>query len=165
MMRLRRMVGRSVPELGARLSRANIRLTSPPSLLAECIESIACSVMLSSRGSVLGPDDGVPVFDIRKTAGMTDMLIGTPALGRALAGVLGTKSAALMRGHGAVVAAVSLHLVVGQAYYLNLNARLQLQAIQLAAGNVTYLDSEEAKKASQDYERSWEFWKSRLPRR
>jgi len=69
-----------------------------------------------------------------------------------------------MRGHGAVVAAASLHLVVGQAYYLNLNARLQAQAIQLAGGNVAYLDSEEAKKAAQDYERSWEFWKSRLPR-
>jgi ribulose-5-phosphate 4-epimerase/fuculose-1-phosphate aldolase len=108
--------------------------------------------------------DGVPVFDIRRTAGITDMLIRTPELGRTLAEALGRKSAALMRGHGAVVAAASLHLVVGQAYYLNLNARLQLQAIQLAAGNVTYLDAEEAKKAAQDYERSWEFWKSRLPR-
>ena len=108
--------------------------------------------------------DGVPVFDIRKTAGITDLLIRTPELGRALAGELGRKSAALMRGHGAVVAAASLHLVVGQAYYLNLNARLQAQAIQLAGGNVAYLDSEEAKKATQDYERSWEFWKSRLPR-
>jgi hypothetical protein len=49
--------------------------------------------------------------------------------------------------------------------HLNLNARLQLEAIQLAAGNVTYLASEEANKASQDYERSWEFWKSKLPRR
>ena len=108
--------------------------------------------------------DGVPVFDIRKTAGITDLLVRTPELGRALAGELGRKSAALMRGHGAVVAAASLHLVVGQAYYLNLNARLQAQAIQLAGGNVAYLDSEEAKKATQDYERSWEFWKSRLPR-
>jgi ribulose-5-phosphate 4-epimerase/fuculose-1-phosphate aldolase len=107
--------------------------------------------------------DGVPVFDIRKSAGITDMLIRTPELGRTLAEALGRKSAALMRGHGAVVAAASLHLVVGQAYYLNLNARLQLQAIQLAAGSVTYVDAEEAKKAAQDYERSWEFWKSRLP--
>jgi len=109
--------------------------------------------------------DGVPVFDIRKNAGVTDMLVRSPALGQALAETLGAKSAALMRGHGAVIAARSLHLVVGRAYYLNLNARLQMQAMQLAGANVAYLDPAEAEKAGQDYERSWEFWKSRLPRR
>ena len=93
------------------------------------------------------------------------MLIRTPKLGRALARTLGDKSAALMRGHGAAVAATSLHLVVGKAYYLNLNARLQLQAMQLGGGNVTYLDPEEAKKAATDYERSWDSWKSKLPGR
>ena len=108
--------------------------------------------------------EGVPVFEIRKAAGTTDMLIRTPELGRALAGTLGSRSAALLRGHGAVIAATSLHLVVGQAYYLNLNARLQLQAIQLGGRDVTYLDAEEAKRAAQDYERSWDSWKSRLPR-
>lgn len=107
---------------------------------------------------------GVPVFDIQKAAGMTDMLVRTPELGRALAGTLGGRTAALMRGHGAVIAAASLHLVVGQAYYLNLNARLQLQAIQLGGPNVRYLDRDEANKAANDYERSWDFWKSRLPR-
>jgi ribulose-5-phosphate 4-epimerase/fuculose-1-phosphate aldolase len=110
--------------------------------------------------------DGVPVFDIRKAAGITNMLISTPDLGRAMAETLGNASAVLLRGHGAVVAASSLHLVVGKAYYLNLNARLQWQAMQLAGGAVTYLDPEEAKKAANnDYERSWDFWKSRLPRR
>jgi HCOMODA/2-hydroxy-3-carboxy-muconic semialdehyde decarboxylase len=104
------------------------------------------------------------VFDIRKAAGTTDMLVRTPELGRALVKTLGNKPAALMRGHGAVITAASLHLVVGQAYYLNLNARLQLQAIQLGGDRVTYLDPEEAKRAAQDYERSWDFWRSRLPR-
>jgi ribulose-5-phosphate 4-epimerase/fuculose-1-phosphate aldolase len=108
---------------------------------------------------------GVPVFDIRKSAGETDMLIRTPALGKTLAETLGNTSAALMRGHGAVIAATSLHLVVGEAYYLNLDARLQLQAIQLGGNNVVYLDPQEAKSAAQDYERSWDFWKSRLPNR
>lgn len=109
--------------------------------------------------------EGVPVFDIRKAAGITDMLISTPTLGRALAQTLGATSAVLMRGHGAAVVATSLHLVVGKAYYLNLNARLQWQAIQLGGSNVTYLDAEEAKKAAQNYERSWEAWKSKLLRR
>lgn len=107
---------------------------------------------------------GVSVFDIRKAAGMTDMLVRTPELGRALAATLGTRTAALMRGHGAVIAAASLHLVVGQAYYLNLNARLQLQAMQLGGSTVTYLDREEAGRAANDYERSWDYWKSRLPK-
>jgi len=108
--------------------------------------------------------EGVPVFDIRERAGITDMLVSTPALGRELARVLGSRSAALMRGHGAVVVADSLHVVVAKAYYLNVNARLQSEAIQLRGSGVTYLDPEEAKKAVQTYERSWEFWKSRLPR-
>jgi HCOMODA/2-hydroxy-3-carboxy-muconic semialdehyde decarboxylase len=106
--------------------------------------------------------EGVPVFDTRSVAGTTDMLIRTPQLGRALAVSLGAASAVLMRGHGAAVAATSLHQVVGKAYYLNLNARLQYQAMQLRRDGVTYLDTEEAKLSSQDYERSWDFWKRRL---
>jgi ribulose-5-phosphate 4-epimerase/fuculose-1-phosphate aldolase len=106
--------------------------------------------------------EGVPVWDIR-AAGGTDMLVRNNQLGRALAQALGNKSAALMRGHGAAVAATSLHLVVGKAYYLNLNARLQMQAMQLAGGKVTYLTAEQARNSTQDYERSWDFWKSRLP--
>jgi ribulose-5-phosphate 4-epimerase/fuculose-1-phosphate aldolase len=108
--------------------------------------------------------EGVPVFDIREGAGITDMLISTPELGRALGRVLGPRSAALMRGHGAVVVAHSLHVVVAKAYYLNVNARLQSEAIRLQGSGVTYLDPEEAKKAVQTYERSWEAWKSRLPK-
>ena len=109
-------------------------------------------------GWFIGP--GVPVFEIRKSGG-ADMLVRTPALGKALAVTLGDKWAALMRGHGAVIAATSLHLVVGMSYYLNLNARLQYQAMQLG-GKITFLDPEEASKSAQDYERSWDFWKSRL---
>jgi len=109
--------------------------------------------------------EGVPVFDIRRAAGITDMLIGTPELGRALAQTLGGGSAALMRGHGAVVVATSVRLVVAKAYYLNVNARLQMQAIAIGGGEVTYLNPEEAKRAAQTYERSWDFWRSRLPSR
>ena len=44
---------------------------------------------------------GVPVWDIRAAAGGdTDMLVRTPALGRALAQTLGTRPVVLMRGHG-----------------------------------------------------------------
>lgn len=108
-------------------------------------------------------EEPVPIFDIRAAAGLTDMLIRTPELGKALAQALGSKPAALMRGHGAVVVAPSLHVVAGRAYYMNLNARLELQAIALG-GSVTYLDPVEAEKAGgQDgFERAWDYWKSRL---
>jgi ribulose-5-phosphate 4-epimerase/fuculose-1-phosphate aldolase len=106
--------------------------------------------------------EGVPTWDIG-AAGGADMLVRNNQLGRALAQSLGNRSAALMRGHGAAVVATSLHLVVGKAYYLNLNARLQMQALQLGGGKVTYLTAEQAKNSLQDYERSWDFWKSRLP--
>ena len=109
--------------------------------------------------------EGVPVFDNRTRFGITDMLVSNGELGKALAATLGKGSAALLRGHGAVVTAPSLHLVVGKAYYLNLNARLQYQAMQLGGGKVTYLDPEEARKAEQNYERSWDAWKAALPAR
>jgi ribulose-5-phosphate 4-epimerase/fuculose-1-phosphate aldolase len=108
---------------------------------------------------------GVPVFDIKKAAGETDILIRSPALGKALAQTLGGRTAVLMRGHGAAVAATSLHLVVGMSYYLNLNARLQYQAMLLGDRKVTYLDAEESRMAAQDYERSWDYWKYKVSRR
>lgn len=107
---------------------------------------------------------GVPLFDIRKAAGETDILIRNTALGKALAETLGRGTAVLMRGHGAAIAATSLHLVVGMSYYLNLNARLQYQAMQLGDRKVMYLDAEESRRAAQDYERSWDYWKYKLRR-
>ena len=109
--------------------------------------------------------EGVPIFEIRNTGGMTDMLIRNSDLGKALAQTLGQKPAALMRGHGAVVVAPSLHVVAGRSYYMNLNARLQREAL-LLGGPVTYLTPEEASKASaQDgFERAWDYWKHRLGR-
>jgi len=104
---------------------------------------------------------GVPVFDIRKEAGMTDLLVSDTRLGRALARTLGDKYAALMKHHGAVVVANSIGNAVGRAVYLDANARAQLQTIQLG-GRATYVDPEEAKLRMQDaneYSRAWDLWK------
>ena len=133
---------------------------------AEVIPFSASSVPLrpiSHMAAFLG--EGVPVFEIRKAGGMTDMLIKSPELGKALAETLGQKPVALMRGHGAVVVAETLHAVVGRAYYMNMDARLQEQAI-LLGGKVTYLEGEEARKtAPQDgFERAWAFWKQKAGR-
>ncbi len=105
---------------------------------------------------------GVPVFEIREAGGMTNMLVETAALGRALAKTLADKPAALMRGHGAVVVADTIPNVVGRSIYLEINARVQSQAIALG-GPITYIDPEEARKyaASDNYSRAWELWKKK----
>jgi len=105
---------------------------------------------------------GVPVFEIREAGGMTNMLVETAALGRALAKTLADKPAALMRGHGAVVVADTIPNVVGRSIYLEINARVQAQAIALG-GPITYIDPEEARKyaASDNYSRAWELWKKK----
>jgi ribulose-5-phosphate 4-epimerase/fuculose-1-phosphate aldolase len=106
----------------------------------------------------------IPVFEIRNAGGITDLLIRSPELGRALAKSLGDNTAVLLRGHGAVVVAPGLHVVAGRSYYLSVNAKVEQQAIALGGGKVTYLDPGEARKAlPQDgYERSWELWKQQV---
>jgi HCOMODA/2-hydroxy-3-carboxy-muconic semialdehyde decarboxylase len=106
---------------------------------------------------------GVPVYDIRAArGGASDMLVRDAALGRALARTLGSRPVALMRGHGAVVVASSLPLVVFRSVYTEMNARLQAQAMALG-GPVTYLDDEEARRAEASVGstvgRPWELWR------
>jgi HCOMODA/2-hydroxy-3-carboxy-muconic semialdehyde decarboxylase len=109
--------------------------------------------------------DGVPVFDIRKAAGITDLLVKDAPLGRALVQALGTKAAALMRSHGAVIVGRSIPEAVGRSVYLDLNARAQLQAVALG-GRISYVDPAEARLRMADpageYTRAWDLWKRQL---
>ena len=110
--------------------------------------------------------EGVPVFDIRTAAGVTDLLVRDAALGKALAKSLGQKPAALMRGHGAVVVAGSIPNVVGRSIYLDVNAKAQAQAIALG-GKITYVEADEAKLRMSDtneYSRAWDLWKRKVAR-
>jgi ribulose-5-phosphate 4-epimerase/fuculose-1-phosphate aldolase len=104
--------------------------------------------------------EGVPVFDIRRAVGDSDMLISHPSHGRALAEALVGRPALLMRGHGAVIVGESLPTAVARAVYLEENAKIQMQAIGLG-GTVTYLDPEEVERrlATEGYDRAWELWK------
>src|SRR5215831_985693 len=108
---------------------------------------------------------GIPVFEIRERAGMTDMLIRNPTLGRNLAEVLGDHPAALMRGHGAVVTGPSLPRVVGRTIFLALNATLQAQAMSMGTP-ITYMDLEEARKIEEreghGLARTWDGWKQKV---
>ena len=105
---------------------------------------------------------GVPVFDIRAVAGASDMLVRTPALGRALAQTLGTHAVALMRGHGAVIVGPDLPHAVFRSVYTEVNARLQAQAMALRR-DVKYLDAEEARRAEAALDgtlgRPWDLWR------
>ena len=108
---------------------------------------------------------GVPIYEIRNEAGMSDMLIRSVELGGTLAGVLGAKSVALMRGHGNVVVGSTIPLAVYRAIYTEINARLQMQALALG-GPVSYLDPEEGRKAeasiNPQVRRPWELWKKKV---
>ncbi len=130
-----------------------------PSLIPFGATDVPLRPMFGLAGFVA---EGVPVFEIRKAAGMTDLLIRDAARGKALARTLGNKPAALMRGHGAVVVGASIPLVVGRCIYLDLNAKVQAQAMALSR-NITYLTPEEGKlSVADDYRRAWELWRREL---
>jgi HCOMODA/2-hydroxy-3-carboxy-muconic semialdehyde decarboxylase len=109
--------------------------------------------------------DGLPNFEIRDVRKGTDLLIRDPVLGKALAATLGPKPAALMRGHGSVVVGENVPRAVGRSVYLEVNARMQMQAMTLAGpgGKITYFDDAEVKAsvARQDYHRAWPLWRAK----
>ena len=110
---------------------------------------------------------GVPVFDIREEMGEeTDMLVRTADRGRALARILGNHPAALMRGHGAVITANALPLVVFRSVYLQINSTLQLQALTLNPNSTFLTENEGGLVDAQLWDRNrhfraWELWKQK----
>jgi HCOMODA/2-hydroxy-3-carboxy-muconic semialdehyde decarboxylase len=105
----------------------------------------------------------VPIFEIRETAGdATNLLVSSQVLGDALARTLGASNVALMRGHGMVAVAGTLHEAVFRAYYTGRDAEIESEALRL--GNPTFLSPGEAKAATATQaglvDRSWELWKT-----
>jgi HCOMODA/2-hydroxy-3-carboxy-muconic semialdehyde decarboxylase len=109
---------------------------------------------------------GVPVFEMRKVAGMTNNLVTDSARAKALAETLSDRPVALLRGHGNVVVAPNLRRAVARAIYTEVNARMQLQAVTLG-GPITFINPEEAKlsednrgtqSAGQGIDRTWQMW-------
>ena len=103
---------------------------------------------------------GAALFDIRETAGDTDLLIRDGKLGHALAASLGQHNCVLMRGHGSTTTAPSIELAVYRAIYAEANAKLQILAASL--GPINYLTEEEARLATATTEgqvaRAWDLW-------
>jgi ribulose-5-phosphate 4-epimerase/fuculose-1-phosphate aldolase len=127
-----------------------------PSLIPFGASDVPLRAMFGLAGFLA---DGVPVFDIRKSFGMTDLLVRDASRGMALARALGNKPVALMRGHGAVIVAQSIPVVVGRCVYLDMNAQVQQRAMALG-GKITWLTPEEGKQSvADDYRRAWELWR------
>jgi HCOMODA/2-hydroxy-3-carboxy-muconic semialdehyde decarboxylase len=107
----------------------------------------------------------VPVWDIRKDFGDTDMLVRNLPQGASLAKTLGSNSAVLMRGHGATVVGKTVRDSVRIAVYLMVNARLQTEAMRF--GDVTFLSDGEIDATAEmsasplAADRVWEYWARR----
>ena len=109
---------------------------------------------------------GVPVWEIRRSEGSVGMLVNPPRLGASLADALGDKTVALMRGHGAVIVGPTIAETVSRGVVLDVNARVQAQAIALG-GTLRYLTPQDlgvaigAPQPGSAYPRSWEAWKQK----
>lgn len=117
-------------------------------------------------GSVIGHE--IPVWDIAKRFGETDLLVRDAAQGDDLVAALGTRTVVLMRGHGCVVTAADVRAAVFAAVYLERNATLLREALRL--GEVRSLSAGETQRAAATLrgnagERAWEYWVRRLPPR
>jgi HCOMODA/2-hydroxy-3-carboxy-muconic semialdehyde decarboxylase len=109
----------------------------------------------------------VPVWDCHDEFGDTDLLVSDVAMGRSLAKLLGKGRAALMRGHGAVTAGSDIRQAVYIAYYMEMGAKIQINAMQM--GDVTFLTPGEVdtiieRTGPYSINRAWESWCRRAGR-
>ena len=116
-------------------------------------------------GASIGQE--VPVWDSHDHFGDTALLVENMDMGRDLASLMGSRSAALMRGHGATVAGRNIRQAVYVSVYLEVNARLQKQAMDM--GEVKFLTAGEVAKVSArtgpyGINRAWENWCRRAGR-
>jgi ribulose-5-phosphate 4-epimerase/fuculose-1-phosphate aldolase len=107
----------------------------------------------------------VPVWDAQSNFGDTDLLVSNISMGRDLGRAFGNGNCALMRGHGSTVAGKSIREAVYTAFYLEVNADLQLEASRL--GKITFLTPGEVEKVNsrlnqakpgEGFDRFWEYW-------
>jgi HCOMODA/2-hydroxy-3-carboxy-muconic semialdehyde decarboxylase len=108
-----------------------------------------------------------PIFEIREARGeATDLLVSDRELGQALVRSLGQNAVVLMRGHGCTVVGSTLRQAVFRAVYTEINAKLQIQAMQI--GPVTYLTEAEAVAAAAmndaNLDRAWNLWTAQMRR-
>lgn len=109
----------------------------------------------------------VPVWDSHDHFGDTALLVESMEMGRDLAKLMGAGTTALMRGHGATVVGRTVRHAVYASVYLEVNARLQKQALDM--GEIKFLTAGEVDKVatrtgSYGINRAWENWCRRASR-
>ena len=115
---------------------------------------------------------GAPIFEVRSVQGQVGMLIDNNKVGAALAQTLGNRTVALIRAHGAAIVGTTIPDAVSNAIFLDVNARVQAQAIALG-GNISYLTQADVAPGAPNpqppspigtpgyYPRSWGIWKQK----
>src|SRR5262245_31552227 len=79
----------------------------------------------------------VNIWDSQDKFGDTALLVDSVAMGRDMAKAMGSGRTILMRGHGATVAANTVRYAVFTSIYMEVNAKLQMQA--MAMGDIKFL--------------------------
>jgi HCOMODA/2-hydroxy-3-carboxy-muconic semialdehyde decarboxylase len=104
-----------------------------------------------------------PNFEIRdaRKDGDRGMQVTDSARGAALARTLSSHPVALMRGHGEVVVGASVKQAVVYAAYVDINARMQTQALLLSRDIVTMNQPELFTPEEFDINRPWEHLKQK----
>jgi ribulose-5-phosphate 4-epimerase/fuculose-1-phosphate aldolase len=104
-----------------------------------------------------------PNFEIRdaRSEGERGMQVTNSARGAALARTLSSYPVALMRGHGNVVVGSSVKQAVVYAAYVDINARMQTQALLLSRDIVTMNQPELFTPEEFDINRPWEHLKQK----
>jgi HCOMODA/2-hydroxy-3-carboxy-muconic semialdehyde decarboxylase len=135
-----------------------------PSVIPFGVTGLKLKPLLHMCASIGGD---VPCWDSQHRFGDTTLLVETMEMGRDLAKCLGQGRTALMRGHGAAVVAGTIRSAVFISVYLELAAKLQMQALPLGA--VKYLTDGEVEKiinrtGPYTIDRAWENWCRRAGR-
>ena len=106
----------------------------------------------------------VPTFELRSVRGDgRGLQITDPQRGAALAKRLGPHPVALLRGHGVVVVGPSIVHAAIFSIYTEINAKLQMQALQMSR-QISVLDEPELFDLNEfDVNRPWQHYRSRLP--
>jgi len=104
-----------------------------------------------------------PTFEIRdaRKDGERGMQVTNSVRGAALARTLSSYPVALMRGHGEVVVGASVKQAVVYAAYVDINARMQTQALLLSRDIVTMNQPELFTPEEFDINRPWEHLKQK----
>ena len=115
-------------------------------------------------GASIGQE--LPIWDIRKKFGQTNLLVVNMEQGRDLAKELADNKVVLMRGHGCAVVGTSVEGAVMTSIYLQVNAQLLQDTLNMSS-EVEYLSEQEIELCAETFlsdfsiKRAWEYFQRR----